>query len=205
MIEVIDRSPFDASLGVYSVQSAGTHSRCFNYGRMYVALIRVTSSDNFYLIGSFTLSDIKADPRAIYEYQRLRNERQLSTLTTSYTSGNSSKTALLNTRSLNKHGVDISKDKRLPETDILCLTETHVMPKQDITGTNCLDQFQFYHNKSTDKFESLVFACTNTVGSLPSSNTWKTIFSFIKLTFMEVQLNILLLYHKITNEHLMNT
>ena len=160
---------------------------------MYVALIRVTSSDNFYLIGSFTLSAIKADPRAIYEYQRLRNERQLSTLTTSYTSGNSSKTALLNTRSLNKHGVDISKDKRLPETE------------QDITGTNCLDQFQFYHNKSTDKFESLVFACTNTVGSLPSSNTWKTIFSFIKLTFMEVQLNILLLYHKITNEHLMNT
>ena len=46
----VDRSPFDASLGVYSVQSAGTHSRCFDYGRMCVALIRVASSDNFYFI-----------------------------------------------------------------------------------------------------------------------------------------------------------
>ena len=31
----------------------------FNYGQMYVALSRVASLDNLYLIGSFTLSAIK--------------------------------------------------------------------------------------------------------------------------------------------------
>ena len=121
--------------------------RSFNYGQMYVALSRVTSLDNLYLIVPFTLLAIKADPRAIHEYQKLRNERQLSTLTASYTSGNSSKIALLNTRSLNKHGGDISNNNRLLQTDILCLTEGHVMPKQDISGTNCMDQFHFYHKK----------------------------------------------------------
>ena len=104
--------------------------RSFNYEQMYVVLSRVTSLDNLYLIGWFTLSTIKANPRAIHdhEYKRLRNERQLSKLTTTCLSGNSFKIAHLNIRSLNKHGVDISKDNRLPQTDILCLTEIHVMP-----------------------------------------------------------------------------
>ena len=110
-----------------------------------------------------TLQAIKADPGVIHEYKRLRNERQLSILTTSCTLGNSLKIALLNTRSLNRHGVDISKDNRSLQTDVLCLRETHVMPEQDITGTNCLDQCHFYHNKSTDKFERLAFACRNSV------------------------------------------
>ena len=133
----------------------------FNYEQMYVPSSRVIPFDNLYLVGSFILSAIKADPKAIHEYQKLRNEGQLSFLTTSCTSSNSLKMALLSTTSLNKHGFDISEDNRLLQTDILCLTETHVM--QDITGTNCSDQFHFYHNKSTDKFENLAFACTNSV------------------------------------------
>ena len=133
----------------------------FNYEQMYVASSRIIPFDNLYLIGSFSLSAIKADPRAIHKYQRLRNEGQLSFLTTSFTSSNSLKMALLCTTSLNKHGFDISENNRLLQTDILCLTETHVM--QDITGTNCSDQFHFYHNKPTDKFENLAFACTNSV------------------------------------------
>ena len=59
--------------------------RSFNSGQMYVVLSRVTSLDNLYLIGSFNLSAIKADPRAIHDYLRLRNERQLSILTGSCT------------------------------------------------------------------------------------------------------------------------
>ena len=110
----------------------------FNYGQMCVALSRITSSEILYLYGLFTLSAIKADPRAIHEYQRLQNERQFSTFTASCTSGNTLKTALLNTTLLNKHGVDISL-----KTDIFCLTETRVMPEQDIIGTNCLNQSTF--------------------------------------------------------------
>ena len=146
-----------------------------------------------------TLPAIKVDPRVIHEYKRLRNERQLSTLTTSCTLGNSLKISLLNTRSLNRHGVDISKDNRSIQTDVLCLTETHVMPEKDITGTNCLDQCHFYHNKSTDKFERLAFAYRNSVDVVSHHQIpRKSFFSFRQLTFLKVQLNILLLYCKIT-------
>ena len=103
----------------------------------YVALRRVTSFNNLYLIGSFILSAIKADLKTIHEYQRLRNEKQLSTLTTSFASSNFLKIAFLNTRSLNKHSVEISKDNRLLKAGILCLTETNLMSEQDITRTNC--------------------------------------------------------------------
>ena len=40
---------------------------------------------------------------------------------------------VFNTRSLNKHAVDNSKDNRLLQTVILCLTKTRVIPEQDIT------------------------------------------------------------------------
>ena len=74
------------------------------------------------------------------------------------------------------------------------------MPEQDITVTNCLDQFHFYHNKSTGKFESLPFACTNSVDvvfhhQIPGKSFF---FSFRKLTLTDTQLNILILNRKIT-------
>ena len=40
---------------------------------------------------------------------------------------------VFNTRSLNKHAVGNSKDSRLLQTVILCLTKTRVIPEQDIT------------------------------------------------------------------------
>ena len=73
------------------------------------------------------------------------------------------------------------------------------MPEQNITGKNCLDQFHFYHNKSTDKSESFAFVCTNSVDVVSHHQIpGKSFFSLKKLTFMEAQVNILLLYRKIT-------
>ena len=73
---------------------------------------------------------------------------------------------------------------------------------QDITGTNCSDQFHFYHNKSKDKFENPAFACTNSVHVVSHHQIpGKSIFSFRKLIFMEA-LNILLLYRKIKKKNL---
>ena len=43
----------------------------FNYGRMHVALSRVTSLNSLYLIGKFNLAAIRAEPRAINEYQQM--------------------------------------------------------------------------------------------------------------------------------------
>ena len=46
----------------------------FNYGQMYVALSRVTSLNGLYLTGEYKPSAIKADPRAVHEYERMREE-----------------------------------------------------------------------------------------------------------------------------------
>ena len=47
----------------------------FNYGQMYVALSKVILLNGLCLIGKFDLLYIRADPRAIYEYHRMQNEK----------------------------------------------------------------------------------------------------------------------------------
>ena len=47
------------------------------YSQMYVALSRVTSLNGLFLVGTYKSSAIKADKKAVREYERLRNERVL--------------------------------------------------------------------------------------------------------------------------------
>ena len=66
------------------------------------------------------------------------------------------------------------------------------MPEQDII--NCLNEFQFYRNKSGDKFESLALTCRNSMDVVSHHEiSGKLFFPFRKLTFTEAQLNVLLL------------
>ena len=48
--------------------------RQFSYGQVYVALSRVKSSSQLYLLGDYNSAGIKADPRVAEEYDRLRAE-----------------------------------------------------------------------------------------------------------------------------------
>ena len=67
--------------------------------------------------------------------------------------------AFLNVRSLNKHSIDISCDKRLQETDILCLTETQIPPSQN---TERIEEYLsdfFFCNKSNDMYRGFA-SCT---------------------------------------------
>ena len=68
---------------------------------MYVALSRVTSLNDLYLIGEFNFSYIRADPRAIYEYHRMKNEKKKKNPTTNIPSpsGKAFTFLLLNLRS----------------------------------------------------------------------------------------------------------
>ena len=52
--------------------------RSFNNGQMYVALCRVTSLNGLFLTGQYKSSAIKADPRALQEYDRMRKEYSYS-------------------------------------------------------------------------------------------------------------------------------
>ena len=82
------------------------------------------------------------------------------------------------------------------------LTDTHVMPEQDITGTNCLGHLHVFHDKSTGKFEGPVSASRSSVDVVSHHQIpGKSLFSYRKSTFMQVQLSILLLYLKIVTKN----
>ena len=67
---------------------------------------------------------------------------------------------LLNTRSLHRHAIDISHDQILRNTDVLCLTETQLLPNQHTnTISEILNDFNYLHNNSNDKYESISFCC----------------------------------------------
>ena len=51
--------------------------RSFNYGQTYVALSRATSLQGLYVLGKLEHKHIKADPRVIEEYERLRKRSLL--------------------------------------------------------------------------------------------------------------------------------
>ena len=78
---------------------------------------------------------------------------------------NSLTITLLNTRSLQRHAIDIAHDERLLlNTDILCLTETQLMLDQNTNNIdNTLHYFKFLHNKCHDKFQSISIGYTHLV------------------------------------------
>ena len=135
----------------------------FSYGQMYVPLSGVISLRGLHLTVEFKAAAIRSDPRAIREYHRMRTERQLSPLNLSNISNKSFIFALLNVRSLNKHSIDISCEKILRETNILCLTETQILLGQNTERLEeYLPEFYFFHNKSNDKYQSLAFCARET-------------------------------------------
>ena len=133
--------------------------RCFNNGQMYVALSRVTSLRGLFLTGEYKLSAIKSDPRASNEYERTRRECVVEPLHNADASPCATLTVtLLNTRSLPRHAIDISHDQVLLNTDVLCLTETQLLPNEDTNNiSEVMNNFEFLHNKSNDKFQSISF------------------------------------------------
>ena len=136
--------------------------RRFNSGQMYVALSRVTLLNGLFLIGQYKLSVIKANPNASKEYDRLRQKSPLNYIEDCMPATKHSLTiTLLNIRSLYKHAINISCYHLLLKNDIICLTETQILPNQDITViNNTLADFKILYNNSTDKFRSLAF-CLN--------------------------------------------
>ena len=64
----------------------------------------------------------------------------------------------MNTRSFHKHAIDIYNDRVLLNTDVLCLTETQILPHQNTNNiSEVLTNFNYLHNECDDKFQSLSF------------------------------------------------
>ena len=104
------------------------NQKAFNQGQMYTALSRVTTYDGLFLTGEFKKSAIRANIGAEKEYERLRRDNIFDSMEKYLVSSDSLTLVLLNTRSLAKHALDISKDQRLLNNDFICFTETQVKP-----------------------------------------------------------------------------
>ena len=120
--------------------------RSFNEGQMHVALSRVTSIDNLFLIGKYGPNVFKVNENTILEYKRLQDNR-FDPIDTEHIDCNSLTISLLNARSLKRHAVDISRSRQLTENDILCLTESQIINDTDVTQVlEQLSSFKIYFN-----------------------------------------------------------
>ena len=127
--------------------------RAFNQGQMYTALSRVTTYNGLFLTGEFKKSAIKANVGAEKEYERLRKDNIFDSIEKYLVSNDSLTLVLLNSRSLAKHVLDISKDQRLLNNDFICFTETQVKPTHSVSQiSENLKNFTMYFNNNEDQF-----------------------------------------------------
>ena len=113
---------------------------------------------NFYIEDQVSKEAFSVDPDAEKEYCRLKTQ---CCLTTSQTSGEFS-VALLNTRSLRKHILDISSDPFIRNVNIILLTETQVPYRLEPNMQNQFENHKLVmYNDPTDCFKSLAFFLKN--------------------------------------------
>ena len=177
--------------------------RSFNYGQIYVALSRATSLQGLYVLGKLEHKHIKADPRVIEEYERLRNTSLLEQNPNFEVKENdlTIPIVLLNIRSLRKHSIDIKFDAKIFNCDMLLLTETQLTPFD--SDNDIQDHlYPFILNRqdnSDDRYSSLAFCNRTTVRInekeyVPVINA--LIFTAVFSTLENCEIRCLFLYRK---------
>ncbi|XP_078381380.1 ATP-dependent DNA helicase Pif1-like [Oculina patagonica] len=140
--------------------------RSFNYGQIYVALSRATSLQGLYVLGKLEHKHVKADPRVLDEYERLRSTSLLVDNTNFQVQEDDPiiPIVLLNIRSLRKHSIDMKFDTKIFNCDLLLLTETQLLPSDsDNDAQDHLDPFILNRHDNDDRYSSLAFCNKTTV------------------------------------------
>ena len=180
--------------------------RSFNYGQVYVAFSRSTSLQGLHILGEINNNHVKADPRVHREYDRrstcvklakemLLNAKRVDT-------NSVVQLCLLNIRSLRKHSCDIRDDVNLSKSDILALTETQLLTRDDDCDIrDKLTSFTLYrHDHESDKFSSFAVCikkniCIVCQEHFPSLNALKFEF-FCDDKEVKQNVSFLLIYRK---------
>ena len=148
---------------------------------------------------------MKVDSRVHDEYSRLRRFKpnHVHEIVPANHQNNSDITlCLLNIRSLRKHSCDIKCDVNLFQRDILALTETQLLPRDnDSDIRNNLTPFALYrYDHNSDKFSSLAICVKHNIHILhqehfPALNAVKLTVS-CNSNILEQNLALLLVYRK---------
>ena len=145
-----------------------TKQRAFNAGQVYVALRRVTSME-----GSYNRDTIKVNTCATEEYKRMHQDSPFVPLENVETSQNHFIFGLFNTRSLNKHAIDMASDENVLENNIIFLTETQLLPDTDVSCIKRrLKNYNFIFKSSDFKFSSLAICHKDSVTILDHEKHW---------------------------------
>lgn len=181
--------------------------RSFNYGQMYVALSRSTSLQGLHILGEINNNHVKADPRVHLEYDRLRSicvklEKEILVNEKRVVTNSVVQLCLLNIRFIRKHCCDIRDDVNLSKSDILALTETQLLPRDDDCDIRDeLTPFTLYrHDHESDKFSSLAVCIKKNIRivcqeQFPSLNALKFEF-FCDNKEVKRNISFLLIYRK---------
>ena len=128
-----------------------------NEGQAYVALSRVISIYNLFLIGKYICNVFKVKVTAVVEYSRLR-ENRFNTVYTDDVDCNILTVSLLNTRFINRYATDISRARHLTENNILCLTESQIKNYTDVAeNKQQLSTFVIHFNSCGARHQNLAF------------------------------------------------
>ena len=171
--------------------------RYFNNGQVYVALSRVRKLDDLFIIGEPTAVDVRADEDTLTEYKRLQSEANLfQTVSSSSQNNNRLIITLLNTRSLQKHAIDLVKHPNLLSS-VICLTETQLLPQNQ---TDKIMELFPYHiplfNNSTDKYSSIAMLVEKTLDFNDLMQLEGVQLTSITIPNLQLSFKILLIYRK---------
>ena len=171
--------------------------KSFNAGQMYVALSRVKCMNGLHLTGTYNRNAIKVNTKASDEYERLQKESPFTPNEFIYTTSDNFVFVLLNCRSLKRHASDISSDKEVSGCDAVFLTETQILPDEDVSKMNrdLTGSYNIELNSSPYKFSSLAMLYTNTLKILNhEKHNGVSLIKIKKPSFTDHPMKIVLLY-----------
>ena len=114
-----------------------------------------------HVIGQLENKHIRANPKVHAEYDRLRDQADTPSSSSTISDAQNLQVCLLNIRSLRKHSIDIKHDKSITKCDIVALTETQLLSYHtDNTIRETLHPYVLHRqDHPTDKYLSLAI-CT---------------------------------------------
>ena len=141
--------------------------RTFNPGQIYVALSRVTSLDGLYLTGSYNRKTLKVEQRTTEQYDYMRKNCQFQKIEDDCSiADNSLVVTLFNVRSLRKHGIEVSYDKSIMESDKTAFTETQLSHDCSSLDQGLHPLTLITNNLSQNSYSNVAFAHRDTLSLL---------------------------------------